>query len=59
MENNHTQTPEVPSWLMITVFLVFVLVLFVLGDALTGTLGTILIGAVFANYYTEHSSGGH
>lgn len=44
---------------MITMFALFVLVLFVLGDALVGIIGTILIGVTMANYYTEHSSGGH
>jgi hypothetical protein len=59
MENHHNSTSEVPSWLMITMFTLFVLVLFVLGDALVGIIGTILIGVTMANYYTEHSSGGH
>lgn len=59
MENHHVDTPEVPNWLMLTAFLVMVVILFVFGDVLVAVVGTLLIGVVFANYYTEHSSGGH
>jgi hypothetical protein len=59
MENHHADTPEVPNWLMLTAFTLMVVILFAFGDVLTAVVGIILIGVVFANYYTEHASSGH
>lgn len=56
MENQHTDTHEAPNWLMLASFILIVVMLFAFGDVLTAGVGTILIGVVYANYYTNKSS---
>lgn len=40
------------GWLLAT-FLVLVGMLFLFGDVLTGIVGTLIIGAIFAGYYND------
>ena len=52
--SNHSNLQRLPDWLMITIFLAIITVLFFLGDTFTFVVGLLVMIGIFANGYNEN-----